>query len=174
MTISQTDFDKETGLPRWGCMFMSLVVGAWRAANDKDPTHDDVMRVYTDCRQSVTPKWVDGVQVGVVPVLEMTDHTTYEIYVNNPTAVLTTALSYTNNGWRGCQYPDLNTRVPTHRPRDYRLTYTLLNFRRPSSDGHWVLGDRSGMNVLYNPDESLDIDWWSRSPAWRGIKVYMV
>ena len=155
-------------------MVMSLIVGAYRGSVGVDPTHDDVMRVYEDCRLAVTPKWVDGVQVGVVPVVEMTNHDTYEIYVNNPTGVVEKALSYVGVGWRGGQYPDLNTKVPTHYPRDYKLTFTLLNFRRPSLDGHWCLSDRSGMNLLYNPDESLDIDYWSRSPAWRGLRIWYV
>ena len=174
MTLQQTDFDRETGLPRWGCMFVSLVVGAWRAANDTDPTHDDIMRVYLDCRQAVTPKWVRGVQVGVVPVLEMTNHDTHEIYVNNPTDVITKALSYTNNGWRGVQHPDLGTKVPYQYPRDYKLTYTLIHFKRLSASGHWTLGDRAGFNVIYDPCENLGVDGWSRSGSWRGIRIWRV
>lgn len=169
--IQQTSFDLDTGLPRWGCFFMSLVYAAFHATEGGEPTYDDVLRVYNDCRGDTTPKWVNGVQCGVVPVVEMVNPTTREIYVNNPSSVLQHALSYTNNGWKGEQYPDKALKVPDDYPRDYRLTYTLLNFRRPSADGHWVLGDRSGCNVVYNPDESLDLDWWSRSPSWRGIRI---
>ena len=175
MTLQQTDFPAETGLKRWGCMFMSLVVAAWKAALDRDPTHDEVMAVYQDCMGEMTTRWEGGVAAGQVPVLHMTNPLTYEIWVNNPTRVVEKALSYAGGpGWRGGQVPDADMMAPAQMPRDYRLTFTLLNFRRASADGHWLLGDRSGMNVLYNPDENLDVNWWSRSPQWRGVRVWRV
>lgn len=172
MSIQQTHFDTQTGIPRWGCMFMSLVYAGFHVEG-KEPSSFDVLKVYNDALNTPTPKWKDGVQVGVVPTLEMVDPSRYEIYVNNPTMVLELAIAQAGGVMKGAQYPDLDTRIPAQYPKDYRLTYTLLNFRRPSNDGHWVLGDRSGMNVIYNPDESLDIDWWSRSPSWRGIRILM-
>ena len=172
--IQQTDFEKETGLPRFGCMFMSIVVAAWRTAENRDPRIDEVMRVHTDCIMELVPTWENGKPAGDRPILEMVDPVTHMIYINDPSAVLRKALSYCSNGWRGKQWPDLDTVAPQYQPRDYKLAYTLLNFRRPSADGHWVLGDRSGMNVLYNPDESLDINWWGRSGAWRGLQVWRV
>jgi hypothetical protein len=169
--IQQTDFDVETGLPRWGCLFMCLVVASWRATRGTDPETDDVIHVYTDCRQQTTTKWVNGQDAGTVPVLEMLDSTTREIYVHNPTAVVENAISYADEGWRGGQLPD-RTMPPTDPPRGYKVDFTLLNYRRASADGHWVLGDRNGMNVVYNPDEALDIDWWSRAPLWRGLRFW--
>lgn len=172
--IQQTSFETSTGLPRWGCLFMSLVVGAFKAAADREPTHDEVMAIYHDCLAEMTTRWVDGQAAGEVPVLQMTNPSTFEIFVNNPTRVVEKALSYVDPGWRGGQIPDADMVAPVQMPRDYRLTFTLLNFRRTSMDGHWCLGDRSGMNVLYNPDENLDVNWWSRAPKWRGIKIWRV
>lgn len=172
--IQQTQFDIETGLPRWGCMFMSLVTGAWLATENRPPTKDEVIRVYNDCRLDMTTRWIDGEAAGSVPILEMTNPLTFEITVNDPSRVIEKALSYVDNGWRGGQVPDAELLIPANQPRNYRLTWTLLNYRRSSADGHWVLGDRSGMNIIYNPDENLDIDWWSRAPKWRGIRVWRV
>ena len=153
---------------------MSLVVGGYLGAENREPTPDEVMKLYVACREAMTPKWVDGVQIGSVPLLQMVNTDTFEIQVNNPSIVLQIALAGNAiaPGWRGAQYPDADLIAPREMPRDYRLTYTLLNYRRASLDGHWVLGDRSGMNILYNPDENLDINWWSRSPKWRGLRIW--
>lgn len=153
---------------------MDLVVAAFLGTEGREPTPEEVMRVYNACRLQQTPKWVGGVQTGYVPVLEMTNHETYEIFVNNPSMVIEEALSYMDNGWRGGLSPDRALLVPQHYPRDFRLTYTVLNFRRPSLDGHWVLACRSGRNIVYDPDESLELDYWSRSPSWRGIRIWRV
>src|SRR3990172_7544077 len=107
--IQQTQFDVETGLPRWGCLWMDLVVAAYLAAMGREPRKDEVLRIYNDCRQQFTTRWVEGIEAGTAPVLEMLDTTTRAIVVNDPTGVLGIALSYTDNGWRGKQYPDLDT-----------------------------------------------------------------
>ena len=174
MSLQQTDFNVETGLPRYGCMFMSLAVAAFRAAVNRDPTLDEILTLYNDCLVAETPRWVNGDAAGTVPVLEIVDHLTHEIYINNPSAVVQKALSYIDPGWRGGQIPDMDLMAPQQMPRDFKLTYTLLNFRRASADGHWVLGDRSGRNIIYDPDENLSLDYWSRSPKWRGLRIYRV
>ena len=166
MTLQQTTFDPVTGIPRWGCFWLSIVVAAWRTAQDRDPTVDETMSIYNDSRGATT--W-NGASV-----LSMSSDDRRELTVNDPSAVLSLALSYTNNGWRGAQKPDLACRVPAQYPRDYRLTYTLVNFKRPSADGHWVLCDRMGMNVVYDPNEDLSIDGWSRTGAWRGLSIWHV
>jgi len=151
-------------------MILSFI---WTALNGAaEPEMFDaalVRRVLMDCEAEPAP-WTPG-----KTVIENRgqDHG-WELKLWDPGLLIAKTLSYTNNGWRGRQYPDLNTSVPGDYPRRHKLQYTLLNFRRQSEDGHWVAADRSGMNVLYNPDENLDIDWWGRSGKWRGVQVWHV
>lgn len=179
--MKQTDFARETGLPRWGCMILAFIVVAWRTATGQDPSPELVLRVLEDAL-SRPAKWSAGRTV----VTCAGEAGGWELVLWDPTALVQIALSYAGGGWTGAQYPDRRTVHPEYVskwsgiadvvpdvPRNHvGLSATLVNYRRPSSDGHWVACDAQGLSVIYDPDPSLGIDGWLRTGAWRGVMVW--
>ena len=159
--VQQTEFVRETGLLRWGCFWMCLTVAPFLYFH-KAPDHETVMRLYTDARQ--TKFWKK-------PVLNCLTDEDYRLVTNFPDQVLKAAMGYVSMDHDVAQFQDAEFNLPD-RPSDYEgLTYSLLAFERPAGV-HWVLGDKRGCNILYNPDEGLDINPWKRAIFWRGIQIF--
>ena len=159
--ISQLDFVKETGLPRYGCFWMCLAVAPFLYFH-KPPDYETVMRIYVDSRQ--TKFWKK-------PVLDLIVAEDYRLVTNFPDKVLMSAMSYVSLDHDVAQFRDTEFTLPD-RPSEYEgLTYSLIAFERPTGV-HWVLGDKQGRNIIYNPDESLDINPWKRALFWRGIQIF--
>jgi hypothetical protein len=172
--LEQTAFEPETGMPRWGCWVDSYMAAAQLAAGvvfDEQTArsiHNDAL---------VRPNWS-----GEHRVLQVVRHPAepgndFELILWDPTKLIEIALGYIGTEWRGRQYPDLETRWPASKPRDFDLTHTLVCFRRPgawagSEKEHAALCDGKGLNVLFNPDGKIELDPWNRNGRWRGIQIW--
>ena len=160
--IQQLDFMKETGLPRWGCLWLSMVMAPF-AFFHRAPDYETVMQIYIDCRRKKL-----GGKNALVNEGQERD---WRLVMHWPDIVLRTALGYVETGYDAAQFRDTEFSYPAL-PKEYPgLTYTLLAFERPAGY-HWVLGDKLGRNILYNPDEQLDIDPWKRAPVFRGVQIW--
>jgi hypothetical protein len=181
--LRQTDFEPETGLPRWGCMIMAFTVAAWRRAMGRDPEPAEVLRLLADAQTRPAP-WAAGKTV----ITNAGQRGNWELMLWDPSVLLDIALGYADGGgWHGAQFPDLRTVHPAYvaswgkvpdvvaaMPSDYgELAGVLVNHWRPdSNDGHWVLCDPRGLSITYDPDPSLGIDGWRRTGAWRGVRIW--
>ena len=126
------------------------------------------MRIYIDSRQT---------KFGGKPALDCLVDDDYRLVTNFPDRVLGCAMSYVSLDHDAAQFRDTEFKLPA-RPVEYPgLTYTLLAFDRgltPNGEMklHWTLGDKLGRNIIYNPDEQLDIDPWKRAAVWRGVQIW--
>ncbi len=83
--VKQTDFPDDTGLPRWGCFWRSIVAIAEMYLS-KRLSQGDLMELYRRCREATN--WQGK------PVLSIENQETYELHCNSPRQVLQMALDF--------------------------------------------------------------------------------
>lgn len=150
----QTDFEERTGLPRWGCYFLSLAV--WpQIEHNCLFSFDEYLHVYHKCMGTLVRVWGHPTGADEAPILEMVDESTRELRCNRPDLALQAwldcyrkniyqaHLTRTSHGWE--------KRVP--REETFRLWRVLT----ANGNGHWGYGTPDHAKLLYNPDLSLSV-----------------
>jgi hypothetical protein len=168
--VQQTQWPRETGRPRDGCWSLSLIAAPFRAVG-RLPRWYEADRIYNELASTKALTWRDG-EKDRRPIIEVGPSPRYKLYTNNSDAVLRIAGGYASPGMVGRLYQDRPFYYPDV-PRNHPVDMTLVSFNRPkaSEEGtvHWMLFDRYGLDLLFNPDVSLDVDPWDRAGRWFGI-----
>jgi len=180
--IQQTDWDRETGMPRWGCAPLAgWIVAPYHAAGrfPEQPTREEAHAIYWDARARVSRINPPHHVIEVGPASAQWRLTTW-----SPTELLEITCGYVGDGWHAAQDPDVLFWYPGHPPKPGYLlaapwdidgiTYTIINTGRPGGGLHARLFGPRGDRLIYDPDESLHVDPWARSHEWRAIKIWRV
>ena len=177
--IQQTHWDRETGMPRWGCTPLGgWIVAPYHAAGKfpAQPTREEAHAIYWDARNRMSRIHPRHKIIEVGPASSQWYLTTW-----SPTELLEITCGYVGDGWHAAQEPDALFWYPGAAPQGYRkaapwqvpgITYTIINTDRPGGGLHARLFDARGDRLIFDPDESLQVDPWARSREWRAIKVW--
>lgn len=164
--LQQDVFQRELGLPRWGCLFKVDLGGEEFFFNRALTEHETVL-IYWKCRAE-WDSWNNA------PVLEMREPPfppgkEYELFLNNPTRVMQIGCSYFDNEYTAAQIPDLECTYPEMKPVDFGCQYIAKQLKRPLGF-HWVLAESTPpFTMIYNPLVSCTGIWTGR---WRGIRIW--
>lgn len=171
--VVQTEFPEETGVPRWGCLWLldSAAVCMFADLWPQHPTLKEALAIY---EMSL------GSMALVKEANESKDPN--ELTVMDPTRSIGHAIRYYSLPMWGRQYPDLYTTHPSLQtsgretpdvPWNHNLAFVKVAFKRPRGL-HWVLCDKRGGAILYDPSPDLSppLDPWLRDGAWRGVQLW--
>jgi len=159
--LQQDSFVEETGLPRWGCMFMAFL-GALQFFFNRALKKDEIMHIYWDVRKTFIP-W------NKKPVLGM-ETNNYELALNDPSELLQLACSYMSPDHAAIQFPDIHCHYPESVPGKFECQYILKKLDRGNRDGHWVTAEATpSFTTIYNPLVSCTGPW---TGYWRGVKIW--
>ena len=163
--LQQDVFEKELGLPRWGCFFMTFL-GALQFYFNRAFTQHEIIQIYWKAREVLSwdKKPVLEMRTGPIP-----QGKEYELFVNNPTMLLQIGCSFIAPTFLAAQIPDLHCYHPDMKPATFDCQYVAKEIRRPLGV-HWVLAEpHPAYSTLYNPLVSCTGIW---TGYWRGIKIW--
>lgn len=169
--IQQTTKEPETGIPREGCLFYVYLTAPfwWAGMFPGRPTETDVDRIYADCLSTLARVWIrDHFELRPTIQIRKRPDGVAGLNINNPGMILHIARSYADIfKTRLVHEPDKEMHYLDEGPWDYSLVATAVEWKRPSDTNHWVLMDKFGWNLIFNPDRGIPLE--TRTGRWRPI-----
>lgn len=126
-TPFQMDFQKETGIPRWGCFLISIYFGACLFLK-KTPSRGGFLEVYLKGRETLTKKGDSLIEVG-------NKRSDYQLWCHDPGGFLQVCLDFlTPEKYIGLQTGDEERYYPWREKVDQKWTFLVDYWKRPKGE----------------------------------------